>query len=200
MSILKLNIIRFCVAFISLFAVSYSIYYSGFNIFEVFAQFTYISNLSVIVILFLISFNFISDKNILFVLPQITLTYIIFALLLSKGIVNETPYSLVEHYFLPIYLLCDYFLFVKERAKIYKVLTVLVTYTVIYMIYMYSYGYFSGYYPYFFIDLTINPLWKVVATSIAIIILVYVIFFVIVAAKQAQNKIYKRFSDKRNTI
>ncbi|APC97743.1 Pr6Pr family membrane protein [Francisella frigiditurris] len=200
MNFFRLSFIRFVVACVSLLAISYSIYDSGFNIFQVFAQFTYISNISVILVLFLVCFKCISDKYILMVLPQITLTYIVFALLLSKGIVNETPYSLVEHYFLPIYLLCDYFLFVKERVKIYKVLIVLVTYTVIYMIYMYSYGYFSGYYPYFFIDLTINPLWKVVANSIAIIILVYVIFFVIAAAKQAQNKIYKRFSDKRNTI
>ena len=191
------NIIRLIIAILAISAVISSISFNNFNIFQSLTKFTYTSNVAVGIVLIMVSCNYIPEKNILIVLPQIMLTYVVFALVLSRGIQHQPIYSLIEHYIVPLYLLADYFFFVKERQSIYKVGLSVFAFTIIYMIYIFSYGYVTGYYPYFFIDLNKYSLMHVSMAVCAVITLVFIIFGLLVIIKDLQLSIYRKILERR---
>ncbi len=195
--ILNKSTIRLAMAMLATFALSYSISISDFNIYQIFCQFTYVSNIAVIIVLFLVGTKQIDEKNILLVLPQIMVTYLVYSLVLSKGISTETMFSIVEHYIVPIYFLMDFFCVVRERPSIFKVVFVILCFIVGYLSFMFSYGAVTGYYPYFFIDLSKYSLEKVSIATAMIITLVFVVLAVIVTIKELQIYIYKKILDRR---
>jgi len=177
----KLSILRLFMASIATLSLIYSIHTNGNSILQVLSMFTYVSNIAVILVLFLVGIKLLDDKNILLVVPQITITCIVYSTLLSHGFMNEAVVSKIEHYIIPIYLICDYLMFVKERVSFKKAFIVLLIFIIVYLVYIFSYGYFSGNYPYYFVDIKNNSLAKVTTTVSTIIvssILILIIFYI----------------------
>ncbi|MFC4892370.1 hypothetical protein ACFPDQ_04835 [Pseudofrancisella aestuarii] len=195
-----LSIFRLLIATLALFGVMGSIighvYRHEFNsVFELFAQFTYISNFVVAMILIFVALEKLEDRHIIIPLPSIVLTYIVFSLFLSEGILREDVYSIIEHYVIAFYLMFDFIFFVNGKNTFFRSLIFAVSIVVLYLIYVFLYGYLTnGYYPYFFFDLKTKSVESVMEVVFYINLTLVVLFIIFFVLKFIQIALYERFN------
>ncbi|APC97964.1 Pr6Pr family membrane protein [Francisella frigiditurris] len=195
-----LSICRLLIAALALFGVTGSVighvYRHEFNsVFELFAQFTYVSNFVVAMILIFVALGKLEDRHIIIPLPSIVLTYIVFSLFLSEGILREDIYSVIEHYVIALYLMFDFIFFVNGKNTFFRSLIFAVSIVVLYLIYVFVYGYLTnGYYPYFFFDLKTKSVESVMEVVFYINLTLVVLFIIFFALKFVQIALYERFN------
>ncbi|MFC4892367.1 hypothetical protein ACFPDQ_04820 [Pseudofrancisella aestuarii] len=206
-----LSICRLFVAALALFGMGISLIKSIYlvesfgSLFHIFAQFTYVSNFIVAMVLILVSLGKLEDKYILIPLPSIVITYIVFSLFISKGLDSEPLYNIIEHYLTAFYLMFDYIFFVSGRTTFLRSFIFAISIVLIYLIYVFIYGFIVGYYPYHFFDLNKETIENVVLLVLFINIAVIILFTAFFVFKVLQLALYEKiginpFSNKKEAI
>lgn len=121
--------------------------------------FTYVGNLIIGILLFLIVFKKINERHILIAFTISAIIHIVYIFLLVgiSGIGSDIfSYGLSNfllHYLTPYILLFDLIFLSKETKFYYKDILVYLQIPLYYVIYTFIYGYINHVYPYFFLDI-----------------------------------------------
>ncbi len=145
--------LRFIIAAITIFALWSSATTWEVGVFKFFSMFTYDSNLIVALVLILVSVNKLNSKYMLYATIYITITMIIYHLLLGDGLASEAWTSIVLHYLIPLYMIFDLLVLTGiEKVKYTEAFKVIV-FPLIYFAYAMIFGALTSNYPYFFLDI-----------------------------------------------
>lgn len=114
--------------------------------------FTYLSNVIVFVALGLLLLGVCGRTFFLYTTSYITVTFVVYGLLLSPGLGKESFLSLVLHAIVPIFVILDFTLFSVPKQLSYKKVFGSLIIPLCYGAYILIFGAIKGTYPYFFVD------------------------------------------------
>ncbi len=148
-----LNYIRLAVATLGLIGTLSSIITYKVNPFEVLATFTYMSNFLIAFCLIAIALNDKNKKFLAIATTYISITMVIYHVLLGNGFANETWTSWITHTIVPLYAIIDFIFLSNVRPLKYKEIPKFLIFPIVYLIYTIILGAITGKYPYFFLDI-----------------------------------------------
>jgi len=164
-----------------------------------FSYFTIQSNLIVLIWLTIsIIYNNKENKpRILGSIPRgavtvyITVTFLIFAIILSPGYVPQglaLYTNIVSHYILPVAFIIDWIFTETENKYEWRYAVFWLIYPILYLIYTLVRGAITNFYPYFFLDLNVLSVIELVAYVIGLILLFLILGGIYIFANRFQNK------------
>ncbi len=142
--------------------------YIAFDAFKFLHYFTYLSNVIAVVVLVLLLIGKCKRSFFMHATVYITVTFLIYGLLLSPGLSKENFESLVLHFILPMYLIIDFLLLSPAKRISYTAAFTGLVVPLGYFLYILVYGLIRGSYPYFFVDVAQIGYVQVLINSVAI--------------------------------
>ncbi len=126
--------------------------YIAFDLFKFLHYFTYLSNVIVMVVLALLLTKKCRSAFFMHATVYITVTFLVYGVLLSPGIGKENFESIILHFAVPIYCIVDFFILSPPKKLSYISVCTGLFLPLGYFLYILVYGLIRGSYPYFFVD------------------------------------------------
>ncbi len=149
--------------------------YVNFDIFKFFQFFTYLSNVIVMIIMVLLLVKKCRPSFFLHATVYITVTFLVYGILLSPGIAKENFESIILHFVVPLYCIIDFFILSPPKKLSYISVCTGLVLPFGYFLYILVYGLIRGSYPYFFVDVAQIGYAQVLLSAVGIAMLLFVL-------------------------